>query len=64
MSKANFGSRRTAKLSLGKSKTKFGTTLNTTGEEPPAPPVETYYILTEAGDTLITEAGDEIITES
>jgi hypothetical protein len=62
MSKANFGSRRTAKLSLGKSKLKFGTTLNTEAEEPT--PVETFYILTEAGDTLTTEAGDELIIES
>ncbi len=26
-------------------------------------PVETFFVLTEGGDTLITEAGDEIITE-
>jgi hypothetical protein len=28
-----------------------------------APPVETFFILTEGGDTLITEGGDEIIIE-
>jgi len=61
MSKANFSSKRGTKLSLKKSKYRFGTSINTTGEEPAA---ETFYILTEAGDTLTTEADDELIIES
>lgn len=60
MGKHSFRSK-SARLALP-TKLKFGSDLSTEAEEPT--PVETFYILTEAGDTLTTEASDEIIIES
>lgn len=40
----------------------MGCSLTTAGSGPP--PVDTFYILTEAGDRIVTEAGDPIVTEA